>query len=412
MSLVLIITIIICSGYYYTLTAVGKLITPLALCICLGILIMRLFYNGKFRVHEGKLLFSMYFISVVLIYAVICDGTITLSVIKEILIILCALLITSIYSFSQFKRAFVKTMIILSVSSLFFYVLFMTPIADVFPSFTNYNNVEYVHNFLYSGIHYDYIGISNRLNGVFWEPGLYATFLILAILFCEFENKKKYILTLLLFFVTLVLTRSGAALLILPIILIIKLTTLYKRRTILSDVLIISGIAVFFVLAITVSGNVEQFLDQYLFNKLSFHSDSSTSARANAFDIDLKVFWKHFPFGTGLFNYTAENTAMAGDGVVSYTSTLTGTLAQYGIFAFPILGVWLKGIFTAGRKKGLFSIIGYAAIILIILSKEPHTYILATHVILMYFAFDGDKNESTKTYSRQRKQINSLKYFA
>ena len=112
------------------------------------------------------------------------------------------------YNFKDVCKIFVNVMTLISIISLVGYFLInYTDILSFLPIIKNRNNVAYAIGYIFN-----YITIIPERNcGIFWEPGVFATFLIVAILFetC-FKQKKANPLKIILFIVCIITTRSTA----------------------------------------------------------------------------------------------------------------------------------------------------------------------------------------------------------
>jgi hypothetical protein len=247
------------------------------------------------------------------------------------------------------------------------------------------------------------------MQGMFWEPGLFATYLILALLFCEedmFLKKKNYYLTNSLFVISIVLTLSGAGLLMLPIVLIAKICKKKNISIYTISLLIIFLVAIVYILVVH-----SAFLEKYLFSKLLDGDNISNYTRWNAFFVDLKVFVSSFPFGVGLSGYASALRQYHQDVLSLGTSTLTSYLAYYGVCGIIIASVCINSVFKINKNENIVSRLSAIILVIIILSKEPHSALLFMNCIFMYHTFytnrdyGGDiKNdpEVEKSFCRQR----------
>ncbi len=154
-----------------------------------------------------------------------------------ILCLLCAYLFTRIYDIQTFCHYYVNILAFLAMISvvLFFFLLHNTALLNLFsqiPGSTmvveeqgprTYVNIFFVYTYMVTyGFGESYASAFDRNNGIFWEPGAYQFFLLLAlILLNEFENNKERRLFLnIIFFITLATTGSTTGLITLIIIFI------------------------------------------------------------------------------------------------------------------------------------------------------------------------------------------------
>lgn len=143
--------------------------------------------QGGLLIDKKLFLLTAYLIAIVLLFSGISSV-----VGKQVILYFCAMLIVSICSWHNFKKAFVKTMVVVACFALIGYALQFTQIIDLLPTVVNYNGTEYVNGIIFSIIKYAYSGLTERLHGLFWEPGLFATYLAIAIVFLKKENVKRY----------------------------------------------------------------------------------------------------------------------------------------------------------------------------------------------------------------------------
>lgn len=386
MDLVVILTVIFCSGYFFSITTLGSTLTTVVMAGCSVGILTKGFFRRKRCPEEGlfvnKYTFSLtiYLIVVVLLFSGVSSVTV-----KQVILYFCAMLIVSTYDWMDFKRTFVKAMTIISILALIGYGLQQTPLINLLPTVTNYNGTTYVNGVVFSVIKYAYTGLTERMHGLFWEPGLFATYLAVAIVFLNKREAKRYWLTLLLFIVCLILTKSGAGIAMIPLILVIKLTgnsenELSKRKS----TLICAILLLVFAIGQVGSDVIDQWLNNYLFVKLNDTSNISNFTRTNAVLVDLQIAWNHFPFGVGIANYATEiakfNSSMQSSG----TSTITTYLAEYGVFGIPIVITWIKSIYQISNGEKFVTKFATLLMFLTILTKEPHGNLLFMNCLLLY----------------------------
>ncbi len=405
MTLLIWATIIFCSGYYFSITSTGSGIALVILLACFCCIVLFNSRQKNLFVFKGReLLFLLVFLLAVLL-SEFCNGhMLGLSTIKQILTILIAYFIVKTVSWNDFTTQFVKAMLLISVLATIGYALALSPLASMFPRIVNYNDVEYLSGGFFAAINNEYLGVSNRMQGLFWEPGLFASYLALAILFCKrtiFATRFRYIFTLVFFSVCLVLTRSGAGLLLLPIALLVKIigasNKKFSKVTLALLFAFLLGLAYVFM---SQSATIDEFLEYYLYSKLFDSENISNAGRWNAIVVDLKIFFENLLFGVGHSGYALELEKYTADSASSGTSTLTAYLAYYGIFGIPMVAAWLRGLIKFVKKKHLIVKTGTFLVFLLILTKEPHGGLLFMNCILMYFltnkAFRGEQYDENQ----------------
>lgn len=386
MDLIIILTIVFCSGYFLSITTVGSTMTIIAMAGCSLAIIFEGILRKSRNPQEGLLIGKKTFaLTAYLIVIVLFFGEISSVAEKQMILYFCAMLIVSVCDWCDFKKTFVKTMVVISCLSLIGYALQYTPLIDLLPTVVNYNGTEYVNGAFFSVIKYTYSGLTERLHGLFWEPGLFATYLAIAIVFLKRENTKKYWLTLALFVVCLIMTKSGAGIAMMPLILIIKLTDRTDNElSVRKNVMLCIVLVLIFVIGQVGSDIIDQWLNDYLLVKLTDTSNVSNFMRTNAVLVDLQIAWNHFPFGVGIAQYAAEVAKFNSTLQSSGTSTITTYLAEYGIFGIPIVIVWIKALFQISDSRKFITRLATLLMFLTILTKEPHGNLLFMNCILIY----------------------------
>lgn len=403
MNLIIILTIIFCSGYFFSITTAGSTMTIIAMAGCSLVIVFEGILRKNRNPQEGVLIkkktlaLTAYLIVIVLLFSRISSV-----VTKRMLLYFCAMLIVSVCDWCDFKKNFVKTMVVISCFALIGYALQNTPVINLFPTLVNYNGIEYVNGVIFSIIKYTYSGLTERLHGLFWEPGLFATYLAIAIVFLKRENAKRYWLTLTLFVVCLIMTKSGAGIAMMPLILIIKLTDRTDSElSVRKNVMLCIALVLIFAIGQVGSDMIDQWLNDYLFVKLNDTSNVSNFMRTNAVLVDLQIAWNHFPFGVGIAQYATEVAKFNSTLQSSGTSTITTYLAEYGVFGIPIVIIWIKALFQISESRKFVTRLATLLMFLTILTKEPHGNLLFMNCILMY---------STVGYQPENDLINIKKY--
>lgn len=381
MNYILLLISVYCSGYYYSTTTQGSYLAVGLLIIGVALFIFVSLIEGKgIKIEKAILLYWVYFLTTTVIVEVINNGF-SLSSLRIILVYTFAMLIVSRISLKAFLKVFEICMIVISVFAILEYVLWIRGSLNAFPVVTNYNNEVFINGIFFSALKYPYVGVSSRVQGIFWEPGLYASFLILAIIFSQSETRNMYYYAKIIFFsVCVVLSKSGAGILLLPLAIVIKILEakgngLTKTAKII--VLIIMG----GVLISSISG-ADQYLNTYLFNKIGA-PDTNSGARINSIIRDLQLLL-YKPWGCGISQYASTVSSVFGAGL-SNTSTLTIILAQYGLFGVPIVVVWIKSIIRMGSGKNFLYAIGIVIAMIIILTEEPHGSLIFMNCIIIYY---------------------------
>lgn len=301
-------------------------------------------------------------------------------------LILFAFCISWFIEFKTFVSIYIRVMKYITLISLVFYALtnyfgvilkfpvISTPIAKY------YNGVLF----------FQYTYSPARNSGIFWEPGLFASFIMIALVFQICFSKNKYkVFNILVFILGLLSTSSTAGYLMLPFVIVLifadKVHT--KSQFLLINLLILLGIVINIY-----SDDIIMFLialNPEMFKKLE---TISSSTRLNGPLLNMKIFLSRPVFGVGFSNATKyflqQNYLYKID---SQTSTSTFFLAAMGLPGIMYTYDWFHGIFGL-KYKGIITRITIFIIFLFILNKEPHNGLVITYCIMFYFLKEADQS--------------------
>ena len=314
---------------------------------------------------------------------------------KKACFILLAFAVAQLYNFCDVVRVYLKTMTVVSIVSLVAYILVnSTSILHNLPSFANGNGVEYN-----IGVVFNFITeFPERNCGIFWEPGIYASFLALAIVLelC-FNNQPRNAPRLILFFVTLLTTNSAAGIVLWLLCFMLLIgPRIWKRKNIFSDalgyVLLLFLIFVFTNSDLIITWSLQYFDNPYLRKLLS--ENVMTNFRYLGLLHNLQVFAEYPIFGAGL------STAATRLDYVADISTSTYLMSIYGILGMFYSICWIVGVC---RQKHLnnFNRILIISILFLIVNKETHTRILFSWIFMFLLLkpenFVEEKSEDPST---------------
>ena len=304
--------------------------------------------------------------------------------IKFLFVITFAYLFTFNISFSYFIRYYLKSMrLIVIVSLIGHFLINIIKIPIYLPTFTNINDVEYYNGIIYFAIKsfgvYNNSGM-NRNIGCFWEPGLFATFILIAIIFELVIKKNTSKTNLLIFFLGLLSTYSTFAyLMLVPITFIVLFSRMKGLKVFILFLLSLIFVAVAYINYDLITKTLYA-LRPDTFGKLIEESVSVTD-RIESPLTNLKIFLDHPIFGAGIGN--TENIFS----ILTYgaqTSTSTYFLAAFGIFGFLHLLFFSYGILKYSPLN-LYTRTIILIVFLTQINKEPHIYFSLTFIIMFYF---------------------------
>lgn len=230
-----------------------------------------------------------------------------------------------------------------------------------------------------------------RNSGIFWEPGVFSSFLLLSILIELCFKNKTSLIKISLFVLTLLTTRSTSGILLLFPILLLYLDKKIKSELFRIIMLFISWNIILLMLFFkeTILQELVR-VSPELFSKL-VENGSTRSTRIMSPFLNYKIFKENPIFGAGLSGATklfiANKKSYSAD---SQTSTTFAMLSNFGILGILYSIWWIEGIikfnkFNKSQKAFLLFII------FVILNKEPHMSIMGTWIIFFMFLNDNNK---------------------
>jgi len=391
----IIITVVFNSGYVIS-TISGEIellfLVPASISIFLISIFKKRYISRKFNLPLT--IFVLLLFGCIFSFISNADIQNLRSYIRLPLILILAFNIHRLYSFENFIYLFIKIMKILSIISLISYFLFYflklpIPLQIV----TNINNTSYFNGYLFFILKHDF----SRNTGLFWEPGLFSSFLIFALIFEISFKKELSKFNILLFTITILSTNSTAGYFLLPIVFMLLLK--YRKSNQIIIVLYYFLLIIFILLYLNYMQILEILytLNPLLFGKIIQQSGSYLT-RVNAPILDIEIFSMSPLFGVGFRNYNELFRELSFQSmIISQTSTLTYFVATLGIFGLFYFFGFLYGILKL--NKSIFERIVVLILFLFILTKEPHQHNLTTFIIFFYLL----RNSQIKTINMYRK---------
>ena len=246
-----------------------------------------------------------------------------------------------------------------------------------------------------TGIYYNLIFITqkphaNRLNGAFWEPGVFASHILFSMLFeVYFLKSKVKISHIALYILGIYFTGSAAGLLIMALVLlgyIFKITKCNQKRIVQ---FILFGT---FVAGFLLYERIFMWLSEVnpqIFSKLTEDSSPTFYTRFNCPKINLKLFLERPLFGWGFTDAATQYASHMNYRLVAQTSTATQIMSATGllgvVYTFLCVAPMLKSDDEIWGKGSLFiDKFIVSAVIFLIVNKEPHIFFAITWWILFY----------------------------
>ena len=320
--------------------------------------------------------------------------------IKFFLVISFSYLLCLSVPFYIFSKYYIRALKVISITSLVGYsILNFTSLNLPLSTFKNINNVEYYNGIFFFAIKnfeggYDNVVIDRNI-GAFWEPGLFATFILIAIILELWKKNKTSKLTILIFLITLYTTKSTYGyLMLLPISFELFTKNINKKFTSSLSIFLITIVAfLYYKLNEFIFWLVE--INPRLFSKL-IEESNSFNERIKSPLTNLRIFENNYLFGAGLGNTeNLFNNMTTG----SQTSTSTYFLAAFGFLGISHTLLFIYGLLSYKKVK-LTSRFILLIIMLTQINKEPHIYFTVTFIFMFYFLISSRRNRNSYVYKK------------
>lgn len=365
------------SGSPYT--TINTDLSMLTVLIAFAILPIMLFFR---REKNGKLLLALLLISIMILISMISHSEFYSRAYWRLLavVIIVSYLIEK-YGFRNIVKVYLDIMFFVSIISLIGYLLLnFTSLLNNLPSVTNINGVEYG-----IGIIFNYIkALPERNCGIFWEPGIFASYLALAIAFESIINSNSISwFRILVFVVSIITTTSSAG----YVLLIFSLGIVLLRGRKLSGYKKLLAIIVVIAIAI-VAFNIDNIIlntslaqNKYLIKLTSDRMNQSS--RITSIYHNLSIFRKRVLFGAGINSVLNQMSSWADISTSTYMLSIFGVMGSlYTLFI-------IYGIFSQ-KNINIFVKLFFFFILISIVNKEPHINIMFTWIIILGML--SDKN--------------------
>lgn len=400
----------LCSGYalFTTGNTTPRTVTTLLTClivICRYVLSFNTHIASEFKNNKKTLIPTP---------TIICFGllglaaAITLFLNKETMFfisyvyfgisVICAFLLCRIITFQKFAKIFCEILALLCCISIT--IFFIQLISGSIIGFSFFElKYSIVSNFLY--INFQNIFL-NRIQSIFWEPGVFASFVLIGSAFELMVLEKKNYFRLGIFLFSLILTFSTAGYFLYLLIAAIFIDDIFKKTKfkLIYEILFFPLLALFVGLIFAFPTQLSKILPS-VFGKLVDATQSFTTRLYSPL-VNLEIFKLRPIFGSGI---QGANSAYA-EAIIKYstimdaqTSTTTSLLSKFGIFGIIPTFMLVFGILFY-EKKNIFKLICLTLLMLFIINKEPHENILITWILMFYFVYESfDKKTLNKRFS-------------
>lgn len=303
-----------------------------------------------------------------------------------LLTIMCSFFIAKICSFDKFIELFSKTMFVFSLIGLV--VFFVQRIVGIQASsmfFLNETRSLLINNFFFLYTEPLITSGLSRITSIFWEPGVYATFLIFALLFQLVFAKKTNWFFIATFAVSLILTRSTAGYILLVFVIIAFASEKIKNQNwIWLYIAVICVAGLFFIFSNEIIDFLKDFMPD-VFSKIFNSTDASYTTRILSPYYFFLVFLQNPLFGLGGTTALSVYYSIVPQAAIDAgTSSSAYILASIGVLGMLFTLIPLIGIIRT-KRINIFTKLLVCIIFLALMNKENHTNILAVSSI--YFIF-------------------------
>lgn len=365
------------SGSPYT--TINTDLSMLTVLIAFAILPIMLFFR---REKNGKLLLALLLISIMILISMISHSEFYSRAYWRLLaVVIIASYLIEKYGFRNIVKVYLDIMFFVSIISLIGYLLLnFTSLLNNLPSVTNINGVEYG-----VGIIFNYIkALPERNCGIFWEPGIFASYLALAIAFESIINSNSISwFRVLVFVVSIITTTSSAG----YVLLIFSLGIVLLRGSKLSGykkmlaIIVVIGIAIVAFNIDNIILNTSLAQNKYLIKLTSDRMNQSS--RITSIYHNLSIFRKRVLFGAGINSVLNQMSSWADISTSTYMLSIFGVMGSlYTLFI-------IYGIFSQ-KNINIFVKLFFFFILISIVNKEPHINIMFTWIIILGML--SDKN--------------------
>lgn len=254
---------------------------------------------------------------------------------------------------------------------------------------SNVNGAEYSNGFVVFFLTMWDGSLINRALGPFWEPGVFASFAILAMLLETSFRKagpRKWVLALLVLTV-LVSGSTAGYVLLLPVMWLPLMHRFPRFGVPVGAVMLIAAFVGVFFFNRLASGLTS--ISPSLFSKLNDDSVSSIT-RVNSLFLNLALFEESPWVGWGLNGATQEYVGRMADwNVAAQTSTSLYFLAAFGLGGVLVSLFWVFAVWGC-RDINTYSKLAVLTCLFAVLNKEPHIFNMATWTLLFCFLSRGE----------------------
>jgi len=364
-------------------------------------IVYEIFMVRRVKLYLNKSFVIMFLLSSITIASGLYNGTKAETVISRVLPVLVGYCIAEAYGFRYFVDAFEKVLYPLACISLVVYgICAIVPIIiQSLPSFSNENDLRiYTVGFCSVLSNVGLRGFLSRMSSIFWEPGAYAIYLCLGLLFHCFYSKQVEIKRIVIYCLGVVTTFSttgiiGLIEIMLVYILVKKDHVNHILKTLAS--LFMVSILSFFIFA------SESVLYNTYFSKI-FNREGTAITRYSSTINGLQIALEHPLLGLGRQTETemVRNAIASGYGRNSMiTNTVVHQFANYGMVFGAIFTICTFLFFWKSFSNARILAIGLFLVLMTLYYAECFFSFLP-----FVFVFYGLKYENGKRMCKERQE--------
>ena len=395
---VMIFLLIYVSSSFYMATLPGMLILGIQYGCIFIIFIMSMLNGREISINSNMAIKMLTLVVIIGMGSMSARGDETKQTIINISYILISYLYALNYDFNDFIRKFANVIYFLCYFSIIVYFIYMIvpDVVELLPDVYNTNNIK-AENALFSTI---YGGVNARNQSIFWEPGAFQTYIVLALLIEMFYlngiSKKRMII----YATTMLTTFSTAG----------YITALFVVYTYVTQLLFISSDEnkkstrnIFFVLTLVIilvivflslnSGVADHVFGKFDdYRRLGAHPTKTTTAsvRFDAFIKPFKVFWHYPMFGAGTRGMT--NFAY-GERYNMNTCTFINWFAYFGIFFGAMM---MQMYYKFAKRFSNNKIVVFMIFFALFLATATENYYRNPSILIFAFFPLNEKGETKK----------------
>jgi len=345
-----------------------------------GYLIAKL-YQNKLLLHPKLLIFSYIFLTVMVVQCVEFDFFPFITIAGFFIRVITAFAVVVLVK--KFLYVYIRTMVVLAIISLFFYVLQEVgtlvgyDIIAIFHPIGSYlsDSPKRVPFFLHTYL----TDSSHRNSGMFWEPGAFAGYLVIGLVFLSIIKKqlvqKEYKYYLFILSITLFTTLSTTGYIAYPFAMILhfnrnKLSVRAKFRNSLIVLSIVIPLLIFTSFFVYRNLPFLQGKIEAQFQKVEYKDHRWHLTRFGSIMLDWQYIQERPLTGWGLHSLTRFALTPSMEGLSGMGNGFSDFLAKFGLIGFT---TWLFFVFSRirqGYDRSLYRALVFCFVIMILLQGE------------------------------------------